>query len=48
MNGMFFKIMRLSNKELNKKAKELLQNLNNQEAFDTVNNHRALHSLPLF
>lgn len=40
-------IMRNSKKELNNAAKILLQNTQNQEAFDIVNNFRALHFLPL-
>lgn len=47
MSETFLKIMRLTNKELNKNAKYLLENSSNQEAFNVVNNHRALHFLPL-
>jgi len=46
-DGFYKSIMRNSKKELNNAAKTLLQNTQNQEAFDIVNNFRALHFLPL-
>jgi hypothetical protein len=43
----FINLMQNTKKEINNAAKLLIANSQNQDAFDTVNNFRALHFLPL-